>query len=97
MSESANGKKNTDVKNLPCELIEDLLPMYVDELASPVTNEVVKEHLESCENCNRKYKIMKHPVSEKSQKEVKEIDFLKKTKKSIRKKIIIWAALSKEY
>ena len=93
MSELENGKKNTDVNNLPCELIEDLLPMYVDELTSPVTNKAVEEHIGACENCNRKYKLMKHPVSEKSQKEVKEIDFLKKTKKKTRKKIILWAAL----
>ncbi|MGN0384417.1 MAG: DUF4825 domain-containing protein [Lachnospiraceae bacterium] len=93
MSELENGKKNTDVNNLPCELIEDLLPMYVDELTSPITNQAVEEHIGACENCNRKYKLMKHPVSEKSQKEVKEIDFLKKTKKKTRKKIILWAAL----
>lgn len=36
---------------LPCELIQDLLPLYHDGVCSPVSRENVKEHLESCGRC----------------------------------------------
>ena len=81
------------MKNMPCEVIEDLLPMYADELTSSVTNDIVEEHLNNCEKCNQKYRLMKNPLSEESERDVKEIDFLKKTKKNNRKRIIIWAAV----
>lgn len=81
------------MKDIPCELIEDLLALYTDELTSSVTNEIVGEHLKSCEKCNEKYFRMKNPIPETNSKEVKEIDFLKKTKKKTRKKILIWTAV----
>ena len=81
------------MKNMPCEVIEDLLPMYADELTSSVTNDIVEEHLKNCEKCNQKYRLMKNPLSEESERDVKEIDFLKKTKKNNRKRILIWAAV----
>ncbi|MDO4565232.1 MAG: zf-HC2 domain-containing protein [Clostridia bacterium] len=34
-----------------CEIIQDLLPLYADELASPSTRELVEEHLKDCEAC----------------------------------------------
>lgn len=63
------------MKQLPCEIIEDLLPMYADELTSTVTNGMVEEHLQTCENCAKKYQLMKNPVVEESKREVKEIEF----------------------
>lgn len=32
-------------QNIPCELIRDLLPLYVDGLTSEVSNREIKEHL----------------------------------------------------
>lgn len=43
---------------LPCEVVQDLLPLYVDEAASDKTKEMVKIHLEFCENCNKDYRKM---------------------------------------
>lgn len=37
--------------NLPCELVQDLLPLYHDGVCSPVSRESVKEHLEGCGRC----------------------------------------------
>lgn len=81
------------MKNIPCELIEDLLPVYADELTSPVTNEIVEEHLKNCDKCSQKYHLMKKPITEKSERDIREIDFLKKTKKNNRKKILLCAAV----
>lgn len=43
---------------LPCEIVQDLLPSYVDELTSPVTNEAVRSHLETCPACRESWRRM---------------------------------------
>ena len=35
-------------KGLPCEVVKDILPLYVDEVVNDVTAELVKEHVEGC-------------------------------------------------
>ena len=36
-----------------CELIQDLLPLYEEDLCSPTSRQAVQEHLEECECCRR--------------------------------------------
>lgn len=36
---------------LPCEMIQDLLPLYHDDVCSDITKTMVKEHLSCCETC----------------------------------------------
>ena len=36
---------------LPCELIQDLFPSYIDDLTSDVTNILLEEHVKECEKC----------------------------------------------
>ena len=36
-----------------CEVIQDLLPLYQDGLCSPVTAELVRQHLSACPDCAR--------------------------------------------
>ena len=76
--------------NLTCELVEDLMPSYIDGLTSEVTNKAVREHLSQCERCKAKLESMAEPYSEgKIELEKKEIDFLKKNRrKNIRTKLI---------
>jgi len=38
-----------------CNIIKDLLPLYIDDCCSDETRELVKEHLEACEECNALY------------------------------------------
>ena len=35
----------------PCELIEDLIPLYIEEELSHTTKEIVEEHIKECKNC----------------------------------------------
>ena len=75
--------------NLTCELVEDLMPSYIDGLTSEVTNKAVREHLADCNKCKAKLDNMKEPCSEeKIEAEKKEIDFLKKARKRNLKVII---------
>lgn len=36
---------------LPCYIVKDLLPSYLEQLTSPETTQAVEEHLASCEKC----------------------------------------------
>lgn len=68
--------------NLTCEVVEDLMPSYIDSLTSEVTNKAVREHLSQCDKCKNKLENMKEPYSEdKIEREKKEIDFLKKNRR----------------
>ena len=49
-------KKNT------CNIIRDILPLYLDEVVSEDTREMVEEHLQTCEACRREVKLMKADV-----------------------------------
>ena len=39
--------------NLTCEVVNDLLPSYIDNLTSDVTNSAVREHLSHCDKCKQ--------------------------------------------
>ena len=45
---------------LRCEIVQDLLPSYVDGLTSDETNEAVKDHLADCEMCIRDRLLVTH-------------------------------------
>lgn len=71
--------------NIPCEMIRDLFPSYIDKLTSHVTNQMIEEHLMDCSECSHILESMKEPSMEPVDNEnKKEIDFLKRTRKKIR-------------
>ena len=39
------------MSKIPCEMIQDLLPSYIDELTSEVTNREVESHVSECGLC----------------------------------------------
>ena len=41
------------MSKLDCEVIKDLLPLYVEDLASPSTRKLVEEHLATCKECQK--------------------------------------------
>ena len=81
------------MNKIPCEIIQDLLPSYIDELTSDVTNREVEAHMEECEQCRNIFRQMKTPDIETAENEEKEIDFLKKTKKKHRRNLILSVAV----
>ena len=80
------------MRDLSCDVIRDLLPAVADEIASADTEALVKEHIETCENCRAALDAMRAPETA-PEADKKEIDYLKKTrKKSFR--AVIAAALA---
>lgn len=79
---------------IPCEMIKDLLPLYIDELVSETTDKEMKLHLSECETCSRSLQNMKNPEIMVAEEEEKEISFLKKNKMANRMIIIASIACS---
>ena len=48
---------------LPCEMMEDLLPLYAEDMATNATRAAVEEHLKDCEACRKRLEtIRKEPM-----------------------------------
>lgn len=69
-------------RELACEIIKDLLPLYVDGMVSDVSKKSIEKHLEHCTNCKEIYQNMAFNLeTEKQPAEVEDVKkFLKKTK-----------------
>ena len=55
-----------------CEVIRDLLPLYVDEICSGQSREIVEEHLKECEECSGILKKLQNTEIERDLKTEKE-------------------------
>lgn len=75
---------------LTCEVVQDLLPSYVDHLTSDITNTAIVSHVKNCEDCRRILAAMQAPESlpEKDPADASTIDFLKKNRKKNRNRIL---------
>ncbi len=50
--------------NKQCEIVQDLLPLYVDGACSGSSAELIEEHLKSCDTCKQIYQTMKSHTNE---------------------------------
>ena len=46
-----------------CEIVQDLLVNYVDDVLNPESKKLVEEHLIECNECERKLKQIKEDVN----------------------------------
>lgn len=66
---------------IPCGIIRDVLPSYIDGLTNEETNQLVKEHLEECDDCQKEYQNMTAGIEVEKAPEVKNFKkFMNKTK-----------------
>ena len=68
---------------MKCKIICDLLPMYIDEVCSDETKEVVEEHLKTCSECRREYEQMKAEISLNEAEDLDEKELMKKGKETM--------------
>lgn len=69
-----------------CEIIQDLLPLYIDGLVSEESNREIEEHLRGCEACQRFYEEMSGEIGKELEKSIMpeekgKIHYLRKIKK----------------
>ncbi len=82
------------MSKISCNVIKDILPLYVDDVVSEDTKSVVEEHLETCTACKAEMEAMVEniaiPIAGDCNKE--EGEFINRIKKTFRKKKI-WISL----
>lgn len=59
---------------ISCNVIQDILPLYVDNMACDDTRLLVEEHLQGCENCSRYYQELQEELLLPVEPEIKERD-----------------------
>lgn len=84
--------------NEQCNIVSDLLPLYVDGLTSEETNLVISKHLEECSECKKEYEALKTEINTSVDNKyitgVKEINYLKKINLYQRINLVLGAIIS---
>lgn len=72
----------TNNTSLPCDIVQDLLPSYVDGILSDTSTCAVAKHLQSCKACHNMYDDMvtDELCQDNADQQEKEIDYLKKVR-----------------
>ena len=78
---------------LSCEIIQDLLPLYVDEVCSKDTRKAVDMHLAVCEACQKSEEQLRRIDFSAQSIEKKELDGLKKIRKKMNRQKMLSAVL----
>ncbi len=66
--------------DLPCAVVRDLMPSYLEGLTEKETSELVARHLESCPGCAACYAVMKEPEKNREEERM-QVDYLKKVRR----------------
>ena len=82
---------------MKCEIIRDLLPLYIENLCSEESCREVEAHLASCGRCRAEYRNMTAEVpvaetdEERVQKILKEADLFINSKKEVERSWIMYS------
>lgn len=71
------------MKNEECVLVEELLPLYIEDITSSQTNALIEEHLKNCIKCNETFEKMKvnvHITTEPSKPSKKTLRYINSIK-----------------
>ena len=73
-----------------CDIVKDLMPLYIDELLSENSKMFVKDHIDSCEACKKYYEKLSKEVRIPYSKDLRKADLrpLEYLKANLSKKII---------
>ena len=88
------------MEKINCNVIQDILPLYIDEVVSDDTKELVEEHLQNCEICQRVYNETKADlendmkISAQTKESSHEANDLKSFRKFLKKRKIKTILLS---
>ena len=77
---------------IDCNVIKDLMPLYIDDYCSEESKQLIDEHLKKCENCKTTFIHMTSPLPDEDQiiMESSEIQDTKVIKKGIKKFRRLW-------
>ncbi|MGL5348879.1 MAG: zf-HC2 domain-containing protein [Peptostreptococcaceae bacterium] len=89
------------MSDIKCNIVKDILPLYIDELVSDETKQIIENHLKYCDECvsylksmsddmNIEVQVEKNEIDKKGEKIVKEI---KKSQDRIKYTFIIFSMI----
>ncbi len=78
---------------LHCDIIQDLIPSYVDGLCSETSKNCVEEHLRDCEHCRQFADLCKNNSFTGGTLEQKQLDGLKKVKHHLKRQHLFYYLL----
>ena len=70
---------------MKCEVVRDLLPLYIDKLTSEESNKEIEKHLKNCKECYQYYQEMMGEIgvlAEIPKEEAEDVKVIKKIKKT---------------
>lgn len=83
---------------IPCSIIRDIVPLYVDDLTSSETKKIIEEHFQECDNCRMHYDVLTKEFEEKKinndDMQVLEIKYMKKINAYQKGNLILGAIIS---
>lgn len=77
-------------KKTECEIVQDLLLGYVDEILNNESKKLVESHLKECVNCQNRLQEINLDINNNEKNQKKEIDYLKKIRRKTRIKSILF-------
>lgn len=84
------------MEKINCDIIKDILPLYLDDVVSNATKEMVEEHLKSCDFCREEAASLKEVVvlPVRQNLRISEARIIKNLKERFWKRKIIISAVS---
>ena len=84
--------------NIKCEVIKDLLPLYVDGVASEESCALIEEHLKECEDCRQYLELLQEDMPDVSEVSLAdETASLRKIKRRIRRNRVLVVLVTMVY
>ena len=82
---------NNEVRKIPCEVVQDLIPLYADNLVSEKTREIIDDHVARCPSCAKAVNEAKDSLKENFDCESvnyegKDVDYLRKVRNRRRRR-----------
>lgn len=72
-----------------CKIVQDLLPLYIDDLTNKETNQFIEKHIEGCDKCKQTLTDMQGEIKLEKISNSIEIKGLKKVKRRMRLHILV--------
>ncbi|HEY5535242.1 MAG TPA: zf-HC2 domain-containing protein [Ignavibacteria bacterium] len=85
---------------MDCDVIKDLLPIYIEKLTSESSNKLIEDHIKSCSDCNETLsKLQDDVITYDKEPEFNEIEkipskLIKRVRKNIYEKILISVSIA---
>ena len=80
-------------KKTECEIVQDLLFSYADDVLNVESKKLVEKHLTECQKCQEKLIEIQNEKHQQEQNQKTQIDYLKKIRRKNKIKSFFWAVL----